>query len=150
MNARAKRWYAGWFYAGAVYNVVWGAFVCLFPAKIALVTCLPPPIVIQLPFLQAIGMMVASFGYGYYLLARDPLRYFGFIWIALFGKVAGALGFLYSAWIGALPWSFGLVNLTNDVIWLPVFISFAVTVRFEATNVKASAEDAQERLNSRE
>ncbi len=150
MSERTRRWYAGWFYAAAIYNIAWGSFVCLFPARVALVTCLPPPIEVQAPFLQAIGMMVASFGYGYYLLAREPLRYFGFIWIALFGKIAGALGFLYAALVGALPWTFGLVNLTNDVIWLPVFLSFAFTVRFEAARVNAYAEDEQERLNSRE
>ena len=44
----------------------------------------------------------------------------------LAGKTFGPLGFIYSAWTGALPWSFGWINVFNDVIWLPVFWRFAL------------------------
>ena len=66
------------------------------------------------------------YAYGYYLLARDPRRYAGFIWIALAGKTLGPIGFLYSAATGALPWSFGWICLFNDVVWWPVFWRFAL------------------------
>jgi hypothetical protein len=80
-----------------------------------------------LPFVQVIGMMVGVYAYGYYLLAREPKRYCGLIWIALAGKTFGPLGFLDSAATGALPWSFGWICLFNDVIWWPVFWRFALT-----------------------
>jgi hypothetical protein len=80
-----------------------------------------------LPFVQVIGMMVGVYAYGYYLLAREPKRYCGLIWIALAGKTFGPLGFVYSASTGALPWSFGWICLFNDVIWWPVFWRFALT-----------------------
>jgi hypothetical protein len=71
-------------------------------------------------------MMVGVYAYGYYLLAREPKRYCGLIWIALAGKTFGPLGFVYSASSGALPWSFGWICVFNDVIWWPVFWPFAL------------------------
>ena len=70
-------------------------------------------------------MMVGVYAYGYYLLARDPIRYQGMVWVGLAGKLFGPIGFLFSALTGTLPWRFGLLNLTNDVIWLPAFLLFA-------------------------
>ena len=79
-----------------------------------------------LPLVQVMGMMVGVYAYGYYLLAREPQRYAGFIWIALAGKTLGPLGFLHSALTGALPWSFGWICVFNDLIWWPVFWRFAL------------------------
>jgi hypothetical protein len=79
-----------------------------------------------LPFVQVMGMMVGVYASGYYLLAREPKRYSGLIWIALAGKTLGPLGFVYSASTSALPWSFGWICLFNDVIWWPVFWKFAL------------------------
>jgi hypothetical protein len=39
-------------------------------------------------------MLVGIYAFGYYLLARDPERYCGLIWIALAGKMLGPAGFL--------------------------------------------------------
>ena len=78
------------------------------------------------PLMQVIGMMVGVYAYGYYLLAREPERYSGLIWIALAGKTFGPLGFVYSAFTGALPWSFGWVCIFNDIIWWPVFWRFGL------------------------
>lgn len=75
---------------------------------------------------QVIGMMVGVYAYAYYLLARDPIRYQGVVWVGLAGKMFGPLGFLVSAIRGDLPWHFGLVVLTNDLIWWPSFWAFAL------------------------
>lgn len=120
----AFRFYRPWFYAAAIYNAVWGAFVCLFPLQLFkwLGLALPTPPAI----FQAVGMMVGVYAYGYYLLASDPKRYCGLIWIGLAGKMLGPIGFFWSAWRGELPWAFGWINLGNDLIWLPVFWMFAL------------------------
>jgi small multidrug resistance pump len=117
--------YRRWFYAAAIYNLVWGAAVVLFPATLLDLAGMNVPG--ALPLVQVMGMMVGVYAYGYYLLAREPRRYARFIWIALAGKTLGPLGFVYSAATGALPWSFGWVCLFNDVIWWPVFWQFALT-----------------------
>jgi hypothetical protein len=118
------RHYRRWFYGAAIYNAVWGGTVVLFPDTLLRIAGLPAAG--AAPLAQVIGMMVGVYAYGYYLLAREPVRYYGLIWIALAGKTLGPVGFLYSAWTGTLPWSFGWICVFNDVIWWPVFWRFAL------------------------
>jgi small multidrug resistance pump len=118
------RGYRRWFYAAAIYNAGWGTAVVLFPRPLLQMAGMTDGAAV--PLAQVIGMMVGVYAYGYYLLAREPLRYSGLIWIALAGKTLGPLGFLYSVATGALPWSFGWICVFNDVIWWPVFWRFAL------------------------
>lgn len=118
------RRYKPWFYAAAIYNAVWGGFVVLFPEQLFKLIGMPSPVPIAM--FQVIGVMEGVYAIGYYLLARDPQRYCGFIWVGLAGKLLGPIGFLWAASKGELPWSFGWINVTNDLIWLPVFIAFAL------------------------
>lgn len=119
------RAYRPWFYAAAAYNLLWGAVVVVYPDVLLRAAAVTAPTAV--PLAQVIGMMVGVYAYGYYLLAREPARYSGLIWIALAGKTLGPLGYIYSALTGALPWTFGWICLFNDVIWWPVFWSFALT-----------------------
>ena len=118
------RRYRGWFYAAAVYNAVWAILVVGFPTQLTRLIGIDSTSFA--PFVQVVGMMVGVYAYGYYLLGRDPVRYCGFIWIAIAGKTFGPLGFLYYALTGGLPWSFGWTCLFNDLIWWPAFWSFAL------------------------
>jgi len=118
------RVYRFWFYAAAIYNVLWGTAVVISPETLLQLAGVRTPA--AMPLVQVLGMMVGVYAYGYYLLAREPARYSGLIWIALGGKTFGPMGFLYSAAAGTLPWSFGWVCLLNDVIWWPVFWTFAL------------------------
>jgi hypothetical protein len=97
------RHYRRWFYAAAIYNAVWGCAVVLFPGTLLRIADMNATG--ALPLVQVMGMMVGVYAYGYYLLAREPKRYGGLIWIALAGKTLGPLGFVYNASTGALPWS---------------------------------------------
>ena len=115
--------YRRWFYAAAIYNAVWGMAVVLFPQT--LLRMAGQSEAGAVPLAQVIGMMVGVYAYGYYLLAREPQRYAGLIWIGLAGKTLGPLGYLYSAATGSLPWTFGWVIVFNDLIWWPVFWRFA-------------------------
>jgi hypothetical protein len=121
----ALRHYRRWFYAAAIYNAVWGTAVVLFPTTLLRIAGIHEPTAV--PLAQVVGMMVGVYAYGYYLLAREPQRYSGLIWIALAGKTFGPLGFVYSVFSGALPWSFGWICVFNDLIWWPVFWRFALT-----------------------
>lgn len=116
--------YRRWFYAATIYNLVWGLVAILFPVPLFAALGVTPP---NYPSLfQCIGMMVLVYAGGYYLLAKDPIRYAPFIWIAIAGKTFGPIGFVYAAGIGELPWIFGLNLITNDLIWWPVFWMFAL------------------------
>ena len=118
------RMYRVWFYTAAMYNAAWGAAVMAFPVPLSRLAGLEVGTVV--PLVQVIGMMVGVYAIGYYLLAREPLRYAGVIWIALAGKTLGPAGFVYYAIAGTLPWKFGWTCLLNDIIWWPVFWSFAL------------------------
>jgi hypothetical protein len=121
----AFRGYRAWFYAAAAYNLLWGTAVVLFPRTLLRLAGSSDPAAV--PLAQVIGMMVAVYAYGYYLLARAPGRYAALIWIGLAGKTLGPVGFVYSAAAGTLPWSFGWVCVFNDLIWWPAFWAFALT-----------------------
>ena len=75
---------------------------------------------------QSVGMMVAAYGPGYWLISKNPEKYGAFVWIGIIGKTLGPAGFLLSALMGRLPWIFGLTLLFNDVIWWIPFWMFAL------------------------
>ena len=103
------RHYRRWFYAAAIYNAVWGTAVVLFPGTLLRIAGIPAENAV--PLAQVIGMMVGVYAYGYYLLAREPRRYSGLIWIALAGKTFGPVGFAYSVFSGApVFWRFALTH----------------------------------------
>lgn len=131
------RFYRGWFYAAAVYNALWGLAAGFFPDLIARTGGIAG--VSHPKLVQVMGMMVGVYGIGYYLLARDPIRYCGFIWIGLLGKVLGPLGFFFNALHGALPWQFGWLIVFNDLIWWPVFMMFAFKYARRPLSGSASA-----------
>ena len=115
--------YRAWFYGAALYNIIWAIVVTTWPVQTAQLVGVDATSFV--PFVQVVGMMVGVYAIGYYLLARAPERYCGFIWIALAGKTLGPLGFVYYAWKGLLPWSFGWTCVFNDVLWWPAFWLFA-------------------------
>jgi small multidrug resistance pump len=62
-------------------------------------------------------MIVGVYGIGYACAASDPLRHWPIVLVGLLGKLFGPLGFLMAVLKGELPWRFGALLLTNDLIW---------------------------------
>jgi hypothetical protein len=120
-NQVAPRWMARVLWAAAVYNLLWGGFVVLFPALPFRWLGMPLPNYPQL--WQCVGMIVGVYGIGYACAASAPLRHWPIVLVGLLGKLLGPLGFLMAARNGQLPWAFGWINLTNDLIW---WIPFAL------------------------
>lgn len=118
--------YKPWFYAAAIYNALWGALVVIWPH--ALFDLLGIPRTNYPALFQSIGMIVGVYALGYWLIARDPARFGPLVYIGLLGKIFGPIGFLIAALRGELPWSFGWINVMNDLIWLPAFVGFAIAV----------------------
>ena len=97
--------------AAGVYNIVWGAWTVLFPDAFWSLIGMAAP---NYPELwQCLGMIVGVYGVAYWIAASDPIRHWPVVFAGLLGKVLGPIGFL----AGRFPWKFGLVNLTNDLIW---------------------------------
>jgi small multidrug resistance pump len=121
------RWMTSMLRAAGIYNLAWGAWVVLWPAAAFRLAGMPEP---NYPELwQCIGMIVGVYGIGYWIAARDPARHWPIVLVGLLGKLFGPIGFLDAAIRGRLPWIAGLVNITNDLIWLVPFVLVLVYAR---------------------
>ena len=114
-NERVPRWMTFTMWLAAVYNVVWGSWVVLFPLSAFRLLGMPPPNYPQI--WQCVGMIVGVYGVGYACAARDPMRHWPIVLVGLLGKLCGPIGFMTSVYKGELPLKFGLLLLTNDFIW---------------------------------
>lgn len=107
--------------AAAIYNLVWGAYVILFPTHFFNVLNIELPRYIE--FWQCIGMIVGVYGIGYWLAAFDPKTHYPIVLVGLLGKIFGPIGFIQALYFGTLPKSFGYTIITNDLIWwVPFFL----------------------------
>jgi hypothetical protein len=98
-----------------IYNLLWGAWAMFFPHTAFDWADMPQPNYPQL--WQCIGMIVGVYGVGYIAAASDPYRHWPVVLVGFLGKLFGPFGFLEAAIMGDLPWTFGIVNITNDLIW---------------------------------
>jgi hypothetical protein len=103
----------------AVYNILFGAWVVLFPSSAFGLAGLDQP---NYPELwQCIGMIVGVYGIGYAIAARDPIRHWPIVLVGLLGKIFGPIGSLGAVIQDRVPLEAGLIILTNDLIWWPGF-----------------------------
>lgn len=108
-----------WFAAAAIYNFLWGTINILFPDLLFQLLHMPLPL--YPPLWQVVGMFVLVYAPAYAWAAYRPALHSHLILIGMLGKILGPIGFLWAATTGQLPWSFGLVILTNDLLWWPAF-----------------------------
>ena len=116
--------YRNWFYAAAIYNLVWGTINILFSTLLWDVLSMDQPS--YLPLWQVVGMFVLVYAPAYFWAGRFPEKYALFIVVGLLGKLFGPIGFVYSAITGQFPLAFGITIITNDLIW---WIPFALYLR---------------------
>ncbi len=150
MNCKAIQQSPGWFKTTLVlaglYNLIWGAWVLLFPLAIFSWAEMAPPRYPQI--WQCVGMIVGVYGIAYLLAARDPLRLWPVILVGFLGKILGPIGFLSSAIRGDLPWAWGMTIVTNDLIW---WIPFgAMLYQIFRLNTDTGANSAVPRLTFRQ
>ena len=131
----------------ALYNLAWGAWTVFFPSAYFSLLGMESPLypVIWL----GMGMMVGIFGIGYAVAAGNPLRHWLVILLGLLGKILGPLGFLWALGAGDLPLRFGLIFITNDMIWWLPFLIILYRVTRVLQNrdaVENDPETAPERL----
>jgi len=117
----------------AIYNLLWGAAVVLFPLVPFRWAGMIEPNYPQL--FQCIGMIVGVYGIGYWIAADDPRRHWPIVLVGLLGKVFGPIGFFVSALQGTLPWIAGCTILTNDLVWWAPFVMILVWARNEASQI---------------
>ncbi len=115
MSQKPSIWMRAVLLVAAVYDLLWGMWVVLYPsAAFELAGIEPPPY----PELwQHFGLAVAIGGVGYAIASTNPLRHWPIILIGYIGKVLGPFGFWRAASLGHLSWSFGWMVVVNDLIW---------------------------------
>jgi len=119
MTSPNAKWIRVVLLAAAAYNIIWGVSVVLFPSLIFRWLGMEQP---NYPEIwQCLGMIVGVYGLGYGIAAFDPMRHWPIVFVGLLGKLLGPIGLLQAATQGPLPWRFGLLNVTNDLIWLAPF-----------------------------
>ena len=121
-SAAALDHYRPWFYAAALYNLLWGAAVVLFPRRGLRLLGLPTAT--HAPLWQVVGMLVLVYAPGYWWAARHPGRHRQLVLIGLVGKILGPIGYAWAVWRGELPRAFGWTILTNDLLWWPAFVGY--------------------------
>ena len=104
----------------AVYNIVWGAWVVLFPNHFFELVGMQP---LNQPMVwQGMGMVIGVYGLGYWWASYDPIHHWPIVAVGFLGKIFGPIGFLFNYIEGNVPFEFFYTLITNDFIWwIPFF-----------------------------
>jgi hypothetical protein len=105
----------------AIYNVLWGAWVVLFPQQFFTLTGMEH--INHAMVWQGMGMVIGVYGLGYWWASYDPLRHWPIVAVGFLGKIFGPIGFVFNYIQGEVPFSFSYTLITNDLIWwVPFFL----------------------------
>ena len=120
-----------------VYNLLWGAWVVLFPTlSFGLSGLSQPDKPLTYPQLwQCIGMIVGVYGVGYLAAARDPVRHWPVVLVGFLGKLFGPMGYVYGVAVGETRPEGIATILFNDLVW---WVPFFLILR-QAHRVSSSA-----------
>ena len=120
----APKWMARALLFAATCDIVAGGFVVLWPAAPLSSGGLEPP---ALPEIwQCLGLLIALFGLGYGLAARQPRHHWPVVLVGLLAKILISAGFVWAASRGRLPWELGLPVLVLGPLW---WIPFSLILR---------------------
>lgn len=101
-----KRWMMNVLKLAAIYNVIWGAWVVLFPFHFFELVGMEP---INHPMIwQGMGMVIGVYGLGYWWASYSPVRHWPIIVVGMLGKIFGPLGFFFNYLSGDAPGGFFL------------------------------------------
>ena len=108
-------WHKSVLKAAAIYNLIWGGWVILFPQHFFQTTQMEP---INHPMIwQGMGMVIGVYGLGYWWAASDPIRHWPMVAVGFLGKVLGPLGYIWNSVTEQASPQFGWTLITNDLIW---------------------------------
>ncbi len=71
--------------------------------------------------IQVLGVLVALFGWGYHMVAADPVRNRNLLVLGFWSKAAATILSVVYVALGRLPWWFTLVVFLADTVYLPPF-----------------------------
>ena len=105
----------------AIYNLLWGVWVVLFPNHFFELVGMTLPI--HPMIWQGMGMVIGVYGLGYWWAAQNPMIHWPIVAVGLLGKIFGPIGFFLNYFSGNVPFEFIYTLFTNDFIWwIPFFL----------------------------
>ncbi|WP_233558572.1 alkyl hydroperoxide reductase [Aquimarina sp. BL5] len=105
----------------AIYNLIWGAWVVLFPNHFFELVGMELPL--HPMIWQGMGMVIGVYGLGYWWAAQDPTTHWPIVMVGFLGKIFGPLGFFMNYVQEKVPFEFIYTLITNDFIWwIPFFL----------------------------
>lgn len=109
------------FSVAALVNLAVGGAMAATPREVAVQLGLTGP---GAPYaITMVGMMIAVFGVGYAMVARDPARNRGIVWIGIIGKL-GAAGLAAAQYAqGLIPQSTFVMGM-GDLVFAALFALF--------------------------
>lgn len=110
----------------AVYNILWGSWVVLFPMHFFELLGMEEPV--HPMIWQGMGMVIGVYGIAYWWSSYDPMRHWPIIAVGMLGKIFGPIGFFVNYATGNVPFSFFYTLLTNDFMWWVPFGLILYTV----------------------
>ena len=113
------------FYAAAAFN--WLMATAIFFGD-SLFMRLGMPIPLNPTGRQTFCLFVAVFGYGYFLIARDPIGNLGLVQVGIVGKLAMFLLFVIDIVAGTLSYRL-LIPALGDVLFALLFLEFMLRGR---------------------
>lgn len=75
----------------AIYNLLWGVWVVLFPNHIFELVGMTLPI--HPMIWQGMSMVIGVYGLGYWWAAQNPMIHWPIVAVGLLGKIFGPIGF---------------------------------------------------------
>jgi small multidrug resistance pump len=105
----------------AIYNILWGAWVVLFPNHFFNLVGMEP---LNHPMVWlGMGMVIGVYGIGYWLASFNPMKHWPIVAVGFLGKIFGPLGFIFNYINGDVHFEFICTLFTNDFIWwIPFFL----------------------------
>lgn len=125
-NNLAKPWMGTVLKVAAIYNIIWGLWVGLFPNHFFELTGMALPT--HPTIWQGMGMVIGVYGIGYWLASYAPIRHWPIVFVGFLGKIFGPAGFVLNYFLGKLPGAFGYMLITNDLIWWIPFVGILLAV----------------------
>ena len=120
------------FLAG-LYNLVWGAWVILFPKLSFTLHGMELPRYLEI--WQCVGMIVGVYGIGYIAASSDPIKHWPIVLVGFLGKIFGPIGFAKALIDGVFPPTFFINIIFNDLIWwVPFFMILKDTYKANQNN----------------
>ena len=115
MNTSFPKWMSNVLKVAAVYNILWGAWVVLFPEQFFILTGMAP--LNHMMIWQGMGMVIGVYGLAYWWASYNPVIYWPIVAVGFLGKIFGPLGFIFNYLMGNTPFDFFYTLITNDFIW---------------------------------